>query len=88
MRISYQACFTLGESAENPYAINHRCFASRPIVSVLFDELSKDIGSEHYRPTLLVGLYTCKLRWLSKNKVISRVFKLSDQHRWFFLNRQ
>ena len=55
------------------------CFAST--VSALIDEMWKEMGSEHN--TLLIF----KLRWLSKSKVLSWVFELSDQFRWFFLNQ-
>src|SRR6218665_2010186 len=53
------------------YVIDNHCL----YVSALFDGMCKDIGSERYK------LLIYKLRWLSKSKVLSRVFKLSHQLR-------
>ena len=69
--ISYWPDFTLCISIEITYVIDNHCL----YVSALFDGMCKDIGSEHY--TLLIY----KLRWLSKSKVLSSVFKLSHQLR-------
>ena len=81
--ISNQADSTLCETVENTYAIDHRVLR---LLSLRYSTNYARTWDQNIRPYTLL-MY--KFRWLSKSKVLSdsRVFELSDQHRWFILNQ-
>jgi hypothetical protein len=49
------------------------CIKTRPLKSRLFAELCKEMGAQ-YRPLL----FYCNSRWLSREKVVARVYSLRE----------
>jgi hypothetical protein len=53
---------------------------ARPLNSRLFSALRKEMGSDHEHPLLY-----SEIQWLSRGKVLTRLFELRDEERLFLI---
>ncbi|XP_026819147.1 zinc finger BED domain-containing protein 5-like [Rhopalosiphum maidis] len=56
---------------------------AKSLNSRIFEQLCKDMDSEHYQLLL-----HSEIRWLSRGKVLSRLFELKDEVRLFFIEHK
>ena len=67
---------TLGEVVKMVNSIK-----TKPVKARIFEKICKDLGSDHYNL-----LFHTEVRWLSKGKVLSRVYELRHELCQFFQN--